>query len=222
MPDKISWSHSRLQTFEQCPRRFYHECVVRDCKQEATHPTTIWGQEVHKAAELRVKDGTPLPANMAQYAPVVDILASLPRVQAEVQFAVNERWERTEWTAADTWGRAIIDVLYIDYGGRMAYVADYKLGKYRGDTGQARVNALMLMMTDPGIDTVHTQFLYFAAKKVDTNTFTRDKLPQYAELTLEVLRRIETCNASNAWHATPSGLCAYCPATRCQFNRSKR
>lgn len=222
MSNVIQWSHSRLQTFEQCPRRFYHECIVKDYKSESNHPTTIWGQQVHKAAELRIKDGTPLPENMAQYAPVVEALAALPGVQAEVQLAVNASWKQTGWVAEDTWGRAVIDVLYVNHAERMAYVADYKLGKYRGNTGQDRVNALLLMATDPEIDTVHTQFLYFAANKVDTNTFTRDKLSQYAEPTLEVLRRVQSCEDSGTWPPTPSGLCGYCPVTRCQFNRQKR
>lgn len=218
----VQWSHSRLQNFEQCPRRFYHEAILKDCKQETIHPTTLWGQQVHKAIELRINEGTPLPDNMVQYAQQAEMAASLPSVKAEVQFAITTSWTQTDWFSADVWGRAILDVLSFLPDGNTAYIGDWKLGKYRGDTGQARVNAFMLMATNPDIKTVHTQFIYLAANKVDTQTFTRDKLPQYVEPTLETIRRIEVCNDNGEWPATPSGLCAYCPVTRCQFNRSKR
>ena len=156
-----------------------------------------------------------------QYSGFVEACAALPGVQAEVQFAITTSWTQTDWFAADVWGRCIIDVLAYNSEGTEAYVADWKLGKYRGDTGQARVNAMMLLATDPKLETVNTQFIYLAAKKIDTQTFTRDKLVEYAEPTIDTVRQIETCKAKDAWHPTPTGLCGYCPVTRCQFNRRK-
>lgn len=219
---QIPWSHSRLDTFGVCPKRFYHQYVAKDVQEGEPHPVAVWGSEVHKAAELLVKDGTPMPENMKQYEPVVQTLAAIPGVQAEVQFAVNSNWQVVDWFSSEAWGRAIIDVLAFEDGGRTAGVWDYKLGKYRGKTDQARVNAFMIMAAMPQVEQVHTQFLYLAAKKVDTSVFTRDRLAEYMEPTLETLRQIRVCQENDAWHATPSGLCGYCPVTRCQFNKVRR
>lgn len=219
---RTQWSHSRLQTFEQCPRRYYHQYVAKDVQDTQVHPNTVWGSQVHEAIERRIKTGEPLPANMQQYSPAVELVANLPGVEAEVRYAITMDWRRTDFFSPDVWGRAIIDVLYFTPDGTTAAVWDWKLGKYRGDTDQARVNALMLFTTNPGLQTVHTQFTYLKEGKVDKQHFTRDQLPVYAEPTLETLRKINLCLDNDAWHPTPSGLCAWCPVTRCQFNRSRR
>jgi hypothetical protein len=50
----ITWSYSSLKTFEQCPKKYYHLRIVKDVKDEGSE-ATIYGQEVHKAAEEYIK-----------------------------------------------------------------------------------------------------------------------------------------------------------------------
>jgi hypothetical protein len=49
------WSYSSLSSFLQCPRRFYLTRVVKEVKEPPTQ-ATLWGQEVHSALELRIKE----------------------------------------------------------------------------------------------------------------------------------------------------------------------
>ena len=55
-----AWSYSSIKTFDQCPRKYFHLKVLKDVKDSGSD-ATIYGQEVHKAAEDYVKDGTPIP-----------------------------------------------------------------------------------------------------------------------------------------------------------------
>ena len=213
----IQWSHSRLQTFEQCNKRFYHQYVVKDVK-DTMHPSALWGNDVHKAIENYVRDGTPLPSNMGQYTPFAEIARSMPGVQAEVQMAVDSNWAPTDWFSPDAWGRGISDILAFE--GDTAAVIDWKTGKYRGDTGQGAVNAILTFMHYPTINKVRTQFVYFTSGKVDDTTYKREDLAHIMAPTLQTIRRVETCADNGVWTPNPTGLCAYCPVTRCQYNRS--
>ncbi|PZO72289.1 MAG: hypothetical protein DI640_13020 [Sphingomonas taxi] len=216
----MSWSHSRLQTYKVCPKQFYHMYVAKDVRDDGPkHPTTVWGEEVHKAIEYYINADIPLPPNMQQYAPWATLAKQLPNARAEVRLGVSVSWQPTEFFAPDVWGRCIVDVYSVD--GNEAAAVDWKLGKYRGDTGQAAVNAVMMFAANPEVTKVTTQFIYLAARKVDTQHFVRDKLAEYVEPTIDVIRQIETCRANDAWHPTPSGLCGYCPVTRCQFNKRR-
>ena len=59
-----TWSYSSLKTFEQCPKKYFHLRVVKDVKDEGSE-ATIYGQEVHKAAENYIKLGTAVPERFA-------------------------------------------------------------------------------------------------------------------------------------------------------------
>ena len=50
-----AWSYSSLNTFKQCPKKYYHLKVVKDIKDKG-NDATIYGQEVHTAAEEFVRD----------------------------------------------------------------------------------------------------------------------------------------------------------------------
>ena len=69
----VTWSHSALKDFEGCPRR-YHEVKVLNKypfqETEATH----YGKEFHTAAELYIRDGTPLPKQFSYAQEVLDAL----------------------------------------------------------------------------------------------------------------------------------------------------
>ena len=55
------WSFSKIKSFEQCPKKFYHLKVAKDYKEPETE-AMLYGTAVHLAAEEYIRDGTPLPA----------------------------------------------------------------------------------------------------------------------------------------------------------------
>ena len=56
----VVWSFSSLKTFEQCPRKYYHLKIKKDVRDSGSE-ATLYGKELHKAAEDYIKDGVPIP-----------------------------------------------------------------------------------------------------------------------------------------------------------------
>ena len=56
----VTWSHSGLKAYEQCPRQ-YHEVTVLKSFPRGDTVATLYGKELHTAAEKYVRDGEPLP-----------------------------------------------------------------------------------------------------------------------------------------------------------------
>ena len=54
-----AWSYSSLSTFKQCPKKYYHIKVAKDVEDKGNE-ATIYGNELHKAAECYIKSNTPL------------------------------------------------------------------------------------------------------------------------------------------------------------------
>ena len=54
------WSFSKIKSFEQCPKKFYHLKVAKDYKEPETE-AMLYGTAVHEAAEEYIRDGKPLP-----------------------------------------------------------------------------------------------------------------------------------------------------------------
>ena len=54
------WSFSKIKSFEQCPKKFYHLKVAKDYREPETE-AMLYGTAVHLAAEEYIRDGTPLP-----------------------------------------------------------------------------------------------------------------------------------------------------------------
>ena len=59
----FNWSYSSIKTFQQCPKKYYHLKIAKDVKDEGSE-ATIYGQELHKAAEDFIKEGKPLPLEL--------------------------------------------------------------------------------------------------------------------------------------------------------------
>ena len=57
---KVTWSHSSLKDYEGCPRRYYESKVLKKYPFTDTQ-ATIYGKELHEAAEFYIKDDKPLP-----------------------------------------------------------------------------------------------------------------------------------------------------------------
>lgn len=216
---KLSWSHSRLDTYKTCPAMFYHKYVAKDAVQSEQHPTTLWGIKVHAAIEARIKEGTPLPPNMDAYRDRVELIANLPGIQAETRFGLDDAWGAAPYFGPTTRGRAIVDALWMTPCATEIGVWDWKLGKYRGDKGQANINAVHLFAAYPQVTTIRTQFVYFAANVTEDKVFTRDKFSEYVAPIATTVTRMNSHKAPTDWVRMPSGLCFYCEATACPFNK---
>jgi hypothetical protein len=213
-----AWTYSQLDKFETCPRQFYHVRVKKDFPEPPTE-ATIWGERVHKAMELRVKEGTPLPEGMTQWEGIANKFAGLAGEKyCELQMAVDRNFQPADWNNA--WSRGIADLVIINKD--KAAIFDHKTGR-RKPTEQLMLYAGYTFAMFPDVDYVTTGFVWLKDKKIDKQEFTRE---QVSEIWLEFLprvRKLEMAYEKDNWPCRPSGLChGWCPAKSCEFYRSKK
>jgi hypothetical protein len=157
-----AWTYSQLDSFESCPRKFYHLKVLRDINEPPTVHTE-WGKTVHTAFENAIKDGTPLPTGMAQWQTIADKLSALPGSKlTEYQFALTRDFQPAPW--GEAWTRGIADLVIIHK--EKAAVLDYKTGK-RKPTEQLDLYANYTFQHFPAVTQVTTGFVWLKDKKID-------------------------------------------------------
>lgn len=212
-----AWTYSQLDKFETCPRQFFHVRVAKDVTEPPTE-ATIWGEKVHTAFEVRIKDGTPLPEGMTQWEPFAAKLERLAGDKhCEQQMALDKNFQPAPWSNA--WTRGIADLLVVN--NREAVVMDYKTGK-RKLTEQLMLYAGYTFAHYPEVNTVTTGFIWLKDKKVDKETFTRQDVPKIWNSFLPRVRKLELAYEKDAWPCRPSGLCrGWCPVKQCEFYKSK-
>jgi len=212
-----AWTYSRLESFETCPKKFYHLSVAKDYSDPPTEATK-WGERVHKAMEDRITIGTPLPEGMQQWQSIADKIASLPGEKlAETKLAIDRGFQPTDWKSA--WSRGIADLL-VTYK-NTAVVLDYKTGK-RKPSEQLALYAAYAFAYYPKLERVTTGFVWLKEKKIDKKDFTREEVPVIWQELLPKVRKLESAYERDAWPARPSGLCrGWCPVKSCPHYKEK-
>lgn len=208
-----AWTYSQLDSFESCPKKYYHLKVKRDVVEPPTIYTD-WGTAVHTAMELRVKEGAVLPEGMRQWEKIAVSITALPGdILAEQKYAIDRSFQPTDWTTA--WTRGIADVVVVH--GKAGAVLDYKTGK-RKPTEQLDLYAAYMFAHYPKMETVKTSFIWLKERKTDCTTMRRDELPVIWKGFLTRTRRLEVAYEKDVWPPKPSGLCkGWCPCTGCEF-----
>ena len=208
------WTYSQLDSFETCPRKFYHLKVARDIV-EPPSPHAEWGTRVHAAFEDWIKNGSPLPEGMTQWQSLAEKLAKLPGEKlCEQKMALDKNFRPTDWKTS--WTRGVADLLVVHKD--RAVVADYKTGK-RKPTEQLDLYAAYTFAHYPQVKVVTTAFVWLKDRKIDKKEVTRGEVPIVWSGFLPRVRKLESAYERDSWPERPSGLCrAHCPVTTCKFN----
>jgi hypothetical protein len=211
-------SFTILEKHRTCPHQLYRVKVVKDVKEE-WNTANDWGNRFHEAVEKFVAHGTPLPDEMKQYQALVD---AIPRdTQVEVELAVNKNLKRCKFFDRDVWLRAKVDALRIKNG--VARAGDWKTGKNRKVTDQLLINAILIFLLYPEVHTVHVDFFWLQHKAKDSQTYTRDQLPELWAKLLPDIKRYRDDFKNETFPKRPNGLCAgWCPVKDCNFWRPKK
>lgn len=218
MASAPAWSFSAIKVFETCPRKYHAEKVEKLYPFEETEHTR-YGNEVHKAAELYIRDGKPLGPH-SKFKPVLDTLNAMPgEKHCEEKMALTREREPTKYFGKDVWLRGASDLTIID--GPVAKVVDYKTGSAKyPDKDQLELMALMTWEYYPEVEKVKGALVFLLHDVVPKETYTRekhyDKLWKKWEGKYEILAR---AHEEDAWPPKPNGLCRqWCPVEHCEFN----
>ena len=123
----------------------------------------MWGERVHTAMELRIRDSTPLPEGMTQWEGLAKKLEAMPGTKlCEEQMALDKDFQPCDWKQA--WTRGIADLLVVN--GNAAATLDYKTGK-RKLTHQLMLYAGYTFAKYEQVNTVTTGFVWMRDRKID-------------------------------------------------------
>lgn len=232
----IAWSFSRLETFRQCPYKYYR---IHMCKGTADHvdpydgpkpEAMLYGDRLHKAMENAIMYGAEIPDEFQgemrnkmeeKIAEVRAMLGAEARIVCEDQSAITVELKPTGWFDKNAWGRAVSDVFMHLWGskkpvgGPAIWLKDWKSGKVKDGTPQAAAMAFVYFMKYPGADKIRVDIEYLKYAETQTVVFQRSSLPSILAPILETTKAIKECDTTGDWTPKESGLCGWCPVTDC-------
>jgi hypothetical protein len=213
-----AWTYSQLDSFESCPKKFFHLKVARDVV-EPPSPHTEWGTRVHTAFEDALQKQQPLPEGMTQWQGLVNKISRLPGEKfTEIRLALDSSFNPTDWKTA--WSRGVADLLVVC--GEKAAVLDYKTGK-RKPSEQLDLYANYVFHHYPDVQTVRTGYIWLKDRRIDWKSHNRKHLHETWQTLLPRVRKLESAYERESWPARPSGLCnGWCPVTTCPFFKARR
>lgn len=217
MKKPFAWSYSALSAFETCPRQ-YHEMRVLKRWPDPPGEAQLYGIQVHKSIENRIKSGTPLPDYLHRAEPIVQSLeGSKGVVQAEYKLALNSQFKPVEFFARDCWVRAVGDVIKIHENRSLQL--DWKTGKFRDGDDQLKLQAAVSFATYPHVDDITVVYAWLKEDRTTVRRFARDQSPQIWQDFLPRVRRMEHAYETDDFPPKPSGLCRkWCKVTTCEFH----
>lgn len=213
-----AWSYSALKTFETCPRKYQAEKVTKDVP-FTQGEQAIYGEQLHKAAEEYIRDGTPIPQRFSFIQEYLDQLSAYPGEKfCEMKLGVKKvdgRLETCDYYDPEVWFRGIADLVIVD--GARAWVLDYKTGESRyADTRQLALMAAALFLKYPAVEKIKTMLLFVVKKDHRKQDFSAEYgLSIFSELH-GLLSALETAYQTDVWNPRPNGLCRkWCNVTSC-------
>lgn len=236
----IALSWSRLQTYEQCPRKFMLSYINKTFKEEEKSIHLIKGEQLHKQMEdyVLARNGqAQMPLGFSpevrQSLPYVDKLFDVfTNVYPEAQVAATIEWKPTEWFSKDVAWRAIWDVTAL--APNSCFIGDWKSGKVyplNQGFGQLHLSAVMALERWPEVPETRAAYIYLEHQKVQKVHVVREPgrrdaegnpIPHLAEVRADFERRFEVVQMEKEWAPRANEHCKWCPATRAQCPLSRK
>ena len=210
----LTHSFSALKMYENCPRRYMHQRVNKEVQDEGSDASK-YGERIHEALELRLRDQSPLTDETRKYESLCTAIERESKdgeLFVEQKMTLNKNLTPTEWFAPDAWFRSVLDVLMIHENQKKAFVLDWKTGKRRPDFTQMEIFALQVFKHYPEVDSVTSALVWLRDYKMDTQVYKREQSNEMWAKIMTRINRIYESLEHDTWPPKPSGLCPWCPA----------
>lgn len=213
----VAWSYSRLTSFETCPKKYWHLTVQKDVKEPESEDQT-YGKRVHKALELRVGSGQPLPSDLAYLEPIASkFFHATGSKLVEQQLAIDHNYEPCEWFGKNVWCRCIIDLAIVS--GPRALLVDWKTGKQTDDFTQQMLAASMFFLFNPEVHEIDLMYYWIKDRKPSVRSLKREDAKHVWATIGKRVRRYTLAHTDHAFPPKPSGLCKkHCPVKQCPYH----
>jgi CRISPR/Cas system-associated exonuclease Cas4 (RecB family) len=213
-----TWSFSAIKEYETCPRK-YHASRVEKLYPFQQSAAAKYGNEVHEAAEVYIRDGTALPANMVHFQPQLDSLNNIEGAKmCEHKMAVTPDLEPCDFDSDSRWVRGIADLVIINKS--KAFVVDYKTGSAKyPDRGQLELMALMVFKHFPEVKRVKAALVFMVHNKVIKAEYTSVGDDLMWDSWKSRVALLDGSFDNDQWPPKPNGLCRnWCPVEHCEYH----
>lgn len=220
----ITWSYSSLKTFEQCPKKYYHLRIAKDVKDEGSD-ATLYGQELHKAAEDYLKEDKPIPLKFKFVQSVIDAIKDIPgEKHCELKLGVKQTdtgYEPCGFFDKGVWWRGIGDVVVIQDD--VAFSLDYKTSKNAkyADLKQLDILAAALFTHFPQIKKIKSALAFVVSNEFIRKEHFAEMRDSYFATFQPELDRLAAAEETGVWNTNTGPLCKFCPVTSCEHNRKQ-
>lgn len=218
----ITWSYSSLKTFEQCPKKYYHLRIAKDVKDEGSD-ATLYGQELHKAAEDYLKEDKPIPLKFKFVQNVIDAIKDIPgEKHCELKLGVKQTdtgYEPCGFFDKGVWWRGIGDVVVIQDD--VAFSLDYKTSKNAkyADLKQLDILAAALFTHFPQIKKIKSALAFVVSNEFIRKEHFAEMRDSYFATFQPELDRLAAAEETGVWNTNTGPLCKFCPVVSCEHNR---
>jgi len=214
---KFAWSYSKLKNNDTCPKRHYEIDIAKNYS-DTGGAALLWGNKVHDAFHKTLRDGTPLPPEMADYQKWIDmVLAGTGELLVEQKFALTKDLQPTEYFSPRVWYRGICDALRVD--GPVAVAVDWKTGQIKVDSTQLMLMAACIFAYHPEVQKILTRFVWLQEDCATDELYTRQSVANDWAGILPRVQAYEEQVRSGSFPPKPGGLCVrHCIVSSCQFH----
>ena len=214
-----AWSYSSITLFHQCPKKYHHLRVVKDVVEPKTEQL-LYGEQLHKAAELYIKDGTPLPEHFLFIKPQLDALNQISGQKlCEHKMGLTDGGKPCGFFDQGVWWRGIADLVIVN--GDKAHIVDYKTGrnaKY-ADTKQLDFLAMATFAHFPEVERVKGALMFVVSKDFIKKDYTRGDFLGLLRDALFLYTPMESAYQQDVWNPKPNFTCRnYCAVHSCVHN----
>lgn len=217
----IRTSHSSMNLFQTCPRKYYHLKVAQDVIDDPPGAAAVWGTEVHEALEAVAAGEAALHDRYSAYQWALDEIKRRDGLRL-LEHRVGVRFDLTPcaFDAEDCWKNGISDVTVV--GSRVAWSYDYKTGRPRKGSRQLKLMALMILAHFPWIEEVRWAYLWLKNGSIEDGIVTREEFVEAWQPFYFEHKVLAGAHVTGSFPPRPGGLCKnWCPVKTCQFNGRK-
>lgn len=219
MSQPAAWSYSRIDSSENCPRKYWHVSVQKDIKDES--PMQQEGKDTHDAFKFYLKNAKPLPLHLRHHQVVLDKIAAMPGEKViEQQIALDANWQVVDWFAKNAWVRVISDLTQLN--GASAVVWDWKTGKQKDDFTQLRLNAAVTMHLAPEVQTVKMAYYWTKTRNITHQMMGRAELPEFWGTMLSRVQTFQSLYDRQDFPPRPNPFCKGCCVKQCQYYQPRK
>jgi hypothetical protein len=201
----MTWSLSRLKTFEQCHAKFDYQYNL-GLDRGSSGPAAERGVAIHKDIENSLKGAAPAPTESGHVGDLINALKlSGAKFHPECNIKLDREWKQV--VVGDYWYHGILDLLVFPEVG-VAHIRDWKTGKiYPDHDKQKELYALAVFCAFPETQEIQTFFDYLDQGKTITRTFH----PHMVEPAKERWsRRVARMESATEFMPMPGYACRWC------------